>query len=673
MYNLTAMRLRPAAFGILILSTLAFPTALFAANDPVVTGVLVNYPGNTIAITGANFGNVATISLGNTLLTPQNSTATLIGAAFPAASPAATWTGTYSLKITFALPNGKPSTEVGFDVTLGAVGPVGPQGPIGPIGFTGPQGPIGFTGPQGIKGDTGPIGPQGPVGLTGSQGAKGDTGPIGPQGPIGLTGAQGLIGLTGPQGAKGDTGVAGPQGVKGDSGPIGPQGPIGLTGTQGLIGLTGPQGAKGETGATGVAGPQGPKGDTGSAGIQGVQGVIGSTGPQGPIGPIGPEGPIGLNWRGPWNYYLAYATKDVVTYDGTTYIALAPSANNPAPPNSPGEWAVLASRGAQGTQGPIGLTGGQGVQGIQGPKGDTGATGTQGPAGPIGPQGLAGLTWRGGFRWNAAYVINDVVSYNGASYVAIEPSANNYPPPQSPGQWSLLAAAGAPGEQGPQGPQGAQGPIGLTGSTGGTGLQGPPGSVGPAGPAGPANFVTSPCPGNTMIVGFTPTVPARALCGYIDGKIVFLTSQQYSGNLGGLSGADAICQNLANTANLAGTYRAWLSDDTTFSPSTRFVQSPLPYKRVDGALVANSYASLLSTGVKVQPRVTEQNFEVTANSYVWTGTNSGTGTSSGATCTGWTLTNSTGSVSANYNWATSNCGGGNCGCDLTAYLYCFQQ
>ncbi|MDD5606391.1 MAG: hypothetical protein PHN37_00800 [Candidatus Pacebacteria bacterium] len=45
-------------------------------------------------------------------------------------------------------------------------------------------------------------------------------------------------------------------------------------------------------------------------------------------------------------------------------------------------------------------------------------------------------------------------------------------------------------------------------------------------------------------------------------KRVFVTSNNYRGNLGGLSGADNICNQLANTAGLGGTWRAWVSTST---------------------------------------------------------------------------------------------------------------
>ena len=59
-----------------------------------------------------------------------------------------------------------------FEVTIGAVGPQGPQGD------TGPQGPTGDTGPVGLTGNTGPVGATGNTGATGAQGPSGATGPV---------------------------------------------------------------------------------------------------------------------------------------------------------------------------------------------------------------------------------------------------------------------------------------------------------------------------------------------------------------------------------------------------------------------------------------------------------------------------------------------------------------
>ncbi|MHC9510407.1 DUF7467 domain-containing protein [Kangiella sp. M94] len=270
----------------------------------------------------------------------------------------------YDLTIGGVGPQG-PQGDTGPAGPQGDTGPAGPQGdtgPAGPQGDTGPAGPQGDTGPAGPQGDTGPAGPQGDTGATGPQGPQGDTGATGPQGPQGDTGAtgpqgpQGDTGATGPQGPQGDTGATGPQGPKGDTGDTGATGPQGPQGPQGDTGATGPQGPKGDTGDTGATGPQGPKGDTGDTGATGPQGPKGDTGDTGATGPQGPQGPQGDT-----------------------------GATGPMGPQGP-----KGDTGDTGATGPQGPSGPMGPQGPQGEKGDTGDTGATGPAGPQGPQGETG-------------------------------------------------------------------------------------------------------------------------------------------------------------------------------------------------------------------------------------------------------------------------------------------
>jgi hypothetical protein len=184
-------------------------------------------------------------------------------------------------------------------------------------------------------------------------------------------------------------------------------------------------------------------------------------------------------------------------------------------------------QGPQGVQGPQGLTGPQGPQGPTGATGTTGATGPAGTTGPAGPQGLqgfqgpmglpgpagpqgsagtngTGFNFRNAFDNSASYAVNDVATFQGATYVATAANQgpNNPTPDQNPAAWSLMAqagAAGAQGSQGPSGPQGSPGPAGAigpggaagpTGATGPAGLIGPAGPQGPQGPAGPAAGVS---------------------------------------------------------------------------------------------------------------------------------------------------------------------------------------
>lgn len=88
------------------------------------------------------------------------------------------------------------------------------------------------------------------------------------------------------------------------------------------------------------------------------------------------------------------------------------------------------------------------------------ATGSAGPTGPTGPAGL-GITWRGnwvtgpGDPASITYAINDAVSWNNKSWIAIAPSNGfDTPPDNNYSDWNLLADSGDQGATGPTGPSG---------------------------------------------------------------------------------------------------------------------------------------------------------------------------------------------------------------------------
>lgn len=161
---------------------------------------------------------------------------------------------------------------------------------------------------------------------------------------------------------------------------------------------------------------------------------------------------------------------------------------------------------------------------------------------------------------------------------------------------------------------------------------------------------------------------------------VFRTFEGFNGNMGGLSGADELCQQQAAAWHFPGTYMAWLSNETE-SPATRFLlKSPGPYWTAGRLLIANSWADLTSNdldhaiGSALYPF--ERCFPIEP---AWSNTRAD-GTSRGAAgrhCQNWSSIGS----SASDDGGTGQCGattsvwteGGSMTCLLHGRLICFQQ
>ena len=113
-------------------------------------------------------------------------------------------------------------------------------------------------------------------------------------------------------------------------------------------------------------------------------------------------------------------------------------------------------------------------------------------------------------------------------------------------------------------------------------------------------------------------------------KIVFVTSSKFTGNLGGVAGANAKCQQLAEGALLPGTYKAWLSDKTS-SPATTFTRWNGLYVLVDGTEVASKWEGLTEDVRLVPIKLTETGQDV-GESFVWTNTSSSGGPGPACPC-----------------------------------------
>jgi hypothetical protein len=130
---------------------------------------------------------------------------------------------------------------------------------------------------------------------------------------------------------------------------------------------------------------------------------------------------------------------------------------------------TIGAIAAFGATGPAGTHGATGATGLRGLTGSAGVVGASGPVGSTGPRGVtgatgargAGLNLTGDYFDNADYQLNDVVSFNGNSYVRVDLAGElDRDPAAYPAAWNLLAERGLPGATG------ATGPRGLTGAGG---------------------------------------------------------------------------------------------------------------------------------------------------------------------------------------------------------------
>ncbi len=108
----------------------------------------------------------------------------------------------------------------------------------------------------------------------------------------------------------------------------------------------------------------------------------------GPPQPVDPE--VVVVWQGEWAWEREYVRGQLVSWQGSTYLALEDNQTRD-PTENPGIWALVAARGRKGDRGPAGQDGAQGPRGwtgnpgasIKGDKGDPGDAGTGGGAGPF--------------------------------------------------------------------------------------------------------------------------------------------------------------------------------------------------------------------------------------------------------------------------------------------------
>jgi hypothetical protein len=156
--------------------------------------------------------------------------------------------------------------------------------------------------------------------------------------------------------------------------------------------------------------------------------------------------------------------------------------------------------------------------------------------------------------------------------------------------------------------------------------------------------------------------------GGVTGQRMFVTRSTFEGQLGGLSGADQICQNAAAAASLGGDWTAWLSDGN--QDAINRIIGEGPWQTVTGEEIFRNRAALSGSplvGILEQ----EDGANASMFSSVWTGTKTG-GTADTPNCSEWTSTEGegragkTGSVGG---WTQSV----NNACISMRHLYCFEN
>ena len=169
-----------------------------------------------------------------------------------------------------------------------------------------------------------------------------------------------------------------------------------------------------------------------------------------------------------------------------------------------------------------------------------------------------------------------------------------------------------------------------------------------------------------------------------DSMFVFVTSTTHTGDLGGLLGADAICNQLAYDAGLPGTYMAWLGSSVEGTPSSRFTPSAAPYVLVDETVVADNWSDLVDASIDAPISLTElgtpapTSIDVCGSTQVvWSGANPfGDLAADSDRCADWTDSAgqaSWGDASAMTSGWANFCFSTAPSCDLAVPFYCFQQ
>jgi hypothetical protein len=228
--------------------------------------------------------------------------------------------------------------------------------------------------------------------------------------------------------------------------------PIQISATQ--VNITGSLTVNGSPISSGSSGSSGTSGSSGSNGTDGTSGTSGSSG-------------VGFRIIGEWDNTTNYLANDMVSYNGSSYIAIQDNINK-IPSIEVSYWLLQSLAGSNGTSGTSGTDGTSGTSGSSGSDGTSGTSGSSGTDGTSGTSGSSGT--------------------NGTS-----------------------------GTSGSSGSSGTSGSSGSSGTSGSSGSSGTSGSSGSSGTSGDSIFALTGSVWNTTNnVGVTGSV-------YVDGNLYNLS------------------------------------------------------------------------------------------------------------------------------------------------------
>lgn len=173
----------------------------------------------------------------------------------------------------------------------------------------------------------------------------------------------------------------------------------------------------------------------------------------------------------------------------------------------------------------------------------------------------------------------------------------------------------------------------------------------------------------------TDTLACCIPAGAITESIVFVSSEgdTYTGNFGGVSGADTNCNTLASAASLTGNFVAWLSDSITDAKDR--LPTEIPFKRTDGVIIADNLADLLDGTIGNKINVDEAGVPPAGTEiHVFTGTKIDGTAKDGYLCEDWTIGSDTSNVwlgnmdKTDNKWTDEKSEL----CNHNSRIYCFQ-